>query len=99
MIDALKPKVYELEDGIEVVLDVSGDGPPTLYRVVGETKNPRAMAGHDGPVLLDDRVVDVFYKDEHGWFQVQHHWTGLEERYLPGEWTEQPAKRLQRVVE
>lgn len=86
-------------DGTEVVLDNAGERPPRLYKVVDETTNPRTMACHDGRVLLDGDVVTVEYEPgpDGGYFQVHHHWTGLEESYLPGEHVESAAKLLERL--
>lgn len=91
-------RVYELE-GEAVVLDCSGDRTPRLYRVAGETTNPRTMACHDDRVLLDGDVVEVLYNPgpDGGYFQVQHHWTGLEESYLPGERVAPAGKLLERL--
>lgn len=86
-------------EGVEIVLDDTGDTPPSLYRVVGETTNPRTMACHDNRVLLDGDVVEVVYEPgpDGGYFQVSHHWTGLEESYLPGEHVEPAAKLLEHL--
>lgn len=97
MSDLYAAKVFPIDaDTDEIVLDESGEF-SRLYRVVGASDNPRRLAVHDSPVLLDGDVVDVVYEADHDWFQVYHHWMGEQHRYLPGEWLDEPADLLERL--
>lgn len=54
---------------------------PRMYESVSETDNPRAMASHSGPVLLDGEIVHVEPDGE--LFVAYRGWTGRREHYTP----------------
>lgn len=66
-----------------------------LYRVVGETANPRAMILADA-LLYEGNIVEPYSPNRHT-VELQHCYAGRMGRYLVTEWLDEPVVRLERV--
>lgn len=85
---------YELDDQTLVVHDVP-EGIVDCYRVVGTTRNPRAVITCDA-VLYEGTIVEPFYEETYGCIKLQHSYAGGVARPRAEEWFEEPVVKLER---
>lgn len=72
------------------------EGVAECFRVVGQTRNVRALA-HADAVLLDGTVVEPFYESEYRRVLFQHDYSGRVATHEPSEWLASPAVQLERL--
>ncbi|WP_135823019.1 hypothetical protein [Halostella litorea] len=64
------------------------------YRVVGESRNPRAMI-HADAVLYEGSVCEAYYDADARTVKLFHEYAGNRGRYLLREWLDEPVVLLE----
>ncbi|APX98640.1 hypothetical protein [Natronorubrum daqingense] len=89
-------RAYEIA-GETIVAHNVPEGLVVCYRVVGATRNARALASSSvDAVLYDGTLVEPFYDDSTGAIRLQHTYAGIRGRLTPAEWLEESVVKLQR---
>jgi len=87
---------FYVEDGDLLCLFVSEPPRKSLYRVTGQTRNPRVLARADDAVV-DGTYVNPHYQEEYHRVRTSHPMAGLMHTFLLDERLDESALLLERL--
>lgn len=85
---------HETPGGELLATRVDEDLHPKIYRVTGQTRNPRALVSADA-VVVEGRLLEAYANGRT--VRTQHPRAGRAERYDAEEWLDKPALTLDRL--